>query len=322
MSDNVVLGLDGGGTRTRVAVADLDGHLLGVAERGGASIEFNDSEVARNNLNGGVQAALSDAGHSVRDVAAFTAGIGGIGVPGAREKAERALDIDGLPCQVRVVSDAVVAHVGAFRSDPGIVAICGTGSLVFGITAAGEQISNYDCVHYARAGAHDIDERALHAILSDRVPTDWALADRLLDRWECESVADLREAVRDEDRFTNASSKNPFDSVAPLVTSAAADGDDFAGTICTEAVEEVVVGIRIVGGYLEEPISVTPAGSVIRNEYMTAELRRQIADSHDYQYVDPAMSPVAGAVFDAIDRATGANDAVVERLTDHRVGRT
>lgn len=48
-----------------------------------------------------------------------------------------------------MVSDAVVAHVGAFRGDPGIVAICGTGSLVFGVTAAGEQISNYECVHYA-----------------------------------------------------------------------------------------------------------------------------------------------------------------------------
>lgn len=320
MSDDVVLGLDGGGTRTRVAVADLDGHLLGCAERGGASIEFNDHKVAHDNLHGGVQAALSDAGHSVRDVVAFTAGVGGIGAPGAREKAEHALDIDGLPCQVHVVSDAVVAHIGAFRGDPGIIAICGTGSVVFGVTAAGEQIRNYDCVHYARASAHNVGERALHAILSDRAPAGWALADRLLDRWECESIADLREAVRDEDRFTNASSENPFDSVAPLVTAAAADGDNIAGAICTEAVEEVVTGVRIVGGYLDEPIDVAPAGSVLRSEHMTAELRRQIAESNGYQYVDPVMSPVAGAVFDAIDRATGANDAVGERLTDHHIG--
>lgn len=321
MSDDVVLGVDGGGTRTRVAVADLDGRLLGVAERGGASVEFNDPEVARANLRGGVRAALSDAGRSVRDVAAFTAGIGGVGAPGAAEEAEQALAVDGLPCEVRVVSDAVVAHVGAFRGDPGVVAICGTGSVVFGVTSEGEQIRNYDCVHYARASAHDVGQRTLHAIVSGEAPAEWALTDRLLNRWECESVADLREAVRDTDRFTNASSENPFDRVAPLVTAAARDGNDFARTICDNAVEEVVTGVRIVGGYLDDPRSVAPAGGVLRSEYVTAELRRRVADVDGYRYARPAMSPVAGAVFDAIDRATGADDAVVERLADHPVGR-
>jgi glucosamine kinase len=47
MNDEVVVGIDGGGTRTRVIVADLDGHVLGVTERGGASTEFNDPETAR-----------------------------------------------------------------------------------------------------------------------------------------------------------------------------------------------------------------------------------------------------------------------------------
>lgn len=63
MDNDVVVGLDGGGTRTRVAVADFDGHLLGAAERGGASVEFNDPEVARENLRTAVQTALADAGH-------------------------------------------------------------------------------------------------------------------------------------------------------------------------------------------------------------------------------------------------------------------
>ena len=320
MSTDVVLGLDGGGTRTRAAVTDLDGHLLGVAERGGASIEFNDPRIARDNLRSAVRAAVSDASHSIQDVVAFTAGIGGVGVPGAAEEAEQAFSIDGLQCEVRVVSDGVVAHIGAFCGGPGIVAICGTGSVVFGVTAEGEQIRNYDCVHHARAGAHALGERALHALLSGDAPTDWALADRLLNRWECESVATLRNAVRDEDRFTNASSENPFDRVAPLITAAAADGDDFAEAICGDAVEEVVTGIRIVGGYLDNPIDVAPAGSVLRSEYMTAELRQQVEDIAGYQYVDPAMRPVAGAVFDAIDRTTEADDAVIERLTDHLGG--
>lgn len=319
MDDDVVLGLDGGGTRTRVAVADRDGCVLGHAERGGASIEFNDPETARQNLEEGVRAALSDAGRSVDDVAAVTAGIAGLGLPDAVEEARRALDIDGLDCETRVVTDAEVAHIGAFQRDPGVVAICGTGSIVFGITADGDRISNYDCVHHAHAGARTLGERALHAILAREAPADWALADDLLDHWGYESEAALRAGVRDEDRFSDASPENPLDRVAPLITAAAADGDACAGAICDDAVTNVVTGIRVVGGYLDTPVSVAPVGSVLTSGYMAAELRRRISDFDGYQHVDPAMSPVRGAVFDAIDRVGGAGSVVVEQLSRHTV---
>lgn len=318
MNDDVVVGVDGGGTRTRVVVADLGGRVLGVAERGGASAEFNDQGTARRNLRDGVQTALADAGRSPGDAMALTAGIGGYA--GDDAHAERALDIDALACDVRVVNDAVVAHIGAFRGDPGVVAICGTGSLVFGITAAGEQVSNYDCLHHARAGAHNLGERALHALLGGEAPANWQLGNQLLDCWGCESVADLRASVLDDDRFTNVSSGNPLDRVAPLITTAAADEESFAQAICGDAIAEVLTGIRLVGGYLDAPVAVAPAGSVLRSEYMTAELRRQVAAVEGYRAIDPVMSPVAGAVFDAIDRVACADDAVVERLTDHAVG--
>lgn len=321
MSDDVVVGVDGGGTRTRVAVAGVSGRVLGIAERGGASTEFNDAETARRNLREGVRTALADAERSPGDVAALTAGIGGLGTPQDYAETERFLDIDALACEAHVVDDAVGAHLGAFCGDPGVVAICGTGSLVFGITADGDRVSNYDCLHYARAGAHNLGERALHALLAGEAPADWALAERLLDRWDCGSVADLRAAVRDEDRFTNASSGNPFDRAAPPITAAAADGDPFARAICDDAIAEILTGVRLVGGFLDAPVAVAPAGSVLRGEYMTAELRRQAADITDYRVVEPAMSPVAGAVFDAIDRVTGADDAVVERLRAHTTGR-
>lgn len=321
MTDDMVIGIDGGGTRTRVAVADLGGRVLGVAERGGASTEFNDPETARRNLREGVRTALADAGRSSDDVSALTAGVAGLGSSRDYAETERALNIDALACEAHVVNDAVVAHIGALRGDPGIVAICGTGALVFGVTAGGNQVSNYDCLHYARAAAHNLGERALHALLSGEFPTDWGLKDQLLDSWDCESMADLRAVVRDEGRFTNASSGNPLDRVAPLVTTAAADGDVVARAICDDSIAEVLTGIRLVGGFLDAPVAVAPAGSVLQSDYMSAELRRQCADADGYRVVEPAMSPVGGAVFNAINRMTGADDTVVEQLTDHAVGR-
>jgi glucosamine kinase len=321
MSDNVVVGVDGGGTRTRVAVADLGGRVLGVAEEGGASTEFADPETARRNLRGGVRNALADAGRSPDDVAALTAGVAGLGAPPDGAEVERFLDFDAFDCEARVVNDAVVAQIGAHRGRPGVVAVCGTGSVVFAATADGDHIRNYDCLHYAGAAAHNLGERALHALLGGEAPADWVLGGRLLKLWDCNSVARLRAAILDGDRFDNSSSGNPLDRAAPLVTAAATDGDPAAQSICDDALAEVVTGIRLVGGFLEDPVAVAPVGSVLRSEYMAAELRRLFADAEGYRVAEPEMSPVAGAIFDAIGRVTDADDAVVDGLTDHVVGR-
>lgn len=63
------------------------------------------------------------------------------------------------------------------------------------------------------------------------------------------------------------------------------------------------------------------AGSVLQSSYMAAELQRSFADGARYRVVEPALSPVAGAVFDAMSRAGSPSDAVVERLAGHPVGR-
>ncbi|WP_231189206.1 BadF/BadG/BcrA/BcrD ATPase family protein [Haladaptatus sp. DYF46] len=320
MSNDVVIGVDGGGTKTRVAVANLGGCVLGTAEYGGASTEHNDPETAQQNLREGIWSALADANRSLSDVVALTAGIAGVGTGQDYAEAKRLLNIDGLTCEPQVVNDAVIAHIGAFCGDPGVIAVCGTGSVILGITADGDQIQNYDCLHYAGAAAHNLGERALHTILSGEASKSWEFGNRLLGRWDCDSVSDLRVAVQDENRFTNVVSGNPFDNVAPLITAAAVDGDSYAQSICDDALAEVVTGIRIVGGFLDAPVAVATAGSVLQSEYMTAELRQRFTDGEDYRVVGPSMSPVAGAVFDAIDRMESAGDAVAEQLTDHTIG--
>ncbi|MFB6121783.1 MAG: hypothetical protein ABEJ68_11790 [Halobacteriaceae archaeon] len=274
---DVVVGLDGGGTHTRVAVAALDGRILGAAERGGASTEHNDPRAACANLRGGVRTAFDDAGRVPADVAALT-------------------------------------------GDPGVVALAGTGSIVLGRTADGEQVRNYDCGHYARTAARHVTQRALHAMLAGEVPADWPLGDRLLDRWGCDSLAALRSAVRDGARFSTTESGNALDSAAPLVTAAAADGDPTARALCDDAVDEMETGIRCVAGYLAPPVAITPVGSVLRSDYVRAELGRRF-DGTDRRVVDPVLSPVAGAVYDGIERTAGADENTVERLADHEVSR-
>ena len=320
MRGDVVVGLDGGGTRTRAVVAGLDGRVLSVAERGGASTEHNDPRAARANLRESVTAALTAADRSSTDVAAMTAGVAGLNAPVDYEEASAFLDFDAIPVEPAVVNDSVVAHAGALTGDPGVVPICGTGSIVLGVTTAGRRVRNYDCNHYARAAARHVAGRALHGLLAGA--TDWDLGKQLLDGWDCDDVSSLRRAVREDEQFSTAESGNALDRAAPLVTAAAADGDGRAMALCDDAVDEVETGVRCVGGYLDaDPVPVAPAGSVLRSDYLRAELRRRFESDGDYRVVEPTLSPVAGAAFDAIDRIEDADASVARRLTHHPVGR-
>ena len=124
------LGIDGGGTGCRAAVADGTGRVLARAEAGPANIASDKAGAAANILRA-AEGALAAAGAGVAQV---RAGLGLAGANAAGVAEELALI---LPfARVRVVTDAVTAVMGALGAGDGIVAAMGTGS-VFGVQRGG-----------------------------------------------------------------------------------------------------------------------------------------------------------------------------------------
>ena len=117
----VFLGLDGGGTGCRAALADRDGRVLGRAEGGPANI-MSDRE-------GALAVILEVAGQALagRDPAGVAAclGLAGANMPEARDWIAARLPFG----RCRVVHDAVTAVAGALGPADGIVAAIGTGSV-------------------------------------------------------------------------------------------------------------------------------------------------------------------------------------------------
>lgn len=116
----VFLGLDGGGTGCRAALADAEGRILGRAEGGPANI-VTDPRSARAAILGCAAGAAAQAGLTLDGVTAVF-GLAGANVTGAAE----ALD---LPFPARIVTDAEIAVAGALGPRDGIVALIGTGSV-------------------------------------------------------------------------------------------------------------------------------------------------------------------------------------------------
>jgi glucosamine kinase len=127
------LGIDGGGTGCRAAVADGSGRILGQGRAGPANIA-SDVTGARENILAAAREALVTAAGSDAGLPDLAAGLGlaGANAAGAAEALRRALPF----ARLRIETDAIAAVKGALGRRDGIVAAVGTGS-VFASQRAG-----------------------------------------------------------------------------------------------------------------------------------------------------------------------------------------
>lgn len=140
-----VVGIDGGGTKTRVAVCSTDGTPLRRETLGA----FNLSDIGEEGFRRRVEEILALCG----DMSACGAMcVGGAGVSGAAaEEILRAeLSAHGFAGKLLLCGDHEIALAGAMQ-EPGCVLIAGTGSVCYGKNAAGEA---FRC----GGGGHIIDD--------------------------------------------------------------------------------------------------------------------------------------------------------------------
>lgn len=120
------LGIDGGGTGCRAAVADASGRILGTAEAGPANLT-SDPNGTEANIMAATRAALEQAVGSAAVEAELPRLVAGLGLAGVNTARKMRLD---LPfAKVVLETDAVTAVKGALWGGDGIVAAIGTGSV-------------------------------------------------------------------------------------------------------------------------------------------------------------------------------------------------
>ena len=166
MEEHHVLGVDGGGSRTRCVIASLSGHILARGS-GGPS---NPLTAGFDGAAEAIQAAVEEASRrcGINSFIASVMGLAGTERASTIESLETRLMLENLG-DLRIIGDAQVALAGATGCGPGVVVISGTGSIAYGENDAGET---------ARAGGwgwrlgdegsgYDIGNSALLAALRD-----------------------------------------------------------------------------------------------------------------------------------------------------------
>jgi len=229
----VLVGVDGGASKTRAVVVTGDGRVLATSVVRSASAYHREPEEAAGVVLDAVRDALAQAGVSP-PVAALGAGLAGADDATIHDRLDRALTAARVASTVIIDHDAAAALAGGASLAPGVVIVSGTGSVAFGVDAGGRR---------ARAGGwgpllddegsgYAVGRAALRAAMRDhdRRGEATALSEAVRRRFGLDTLRALKVAVR-------GIGIDEIAAVAPLAVAAARDGDAVATGILQRAGE-------------------------------------------------------------------------------------
>lgn len=230
-----VLGLDAGGTKTVCYLADADGRIVGEGRGGGANLQAHGELEVEKVLHAVIEAALDD-----RAIvpAAICLGVAGVD----REEDDRIVRAIlrrlGFRSHVLVVNDALIALVAGSGDQPGVVVIAGTGSIVYGVNAAGfaARAGGWGYVLGDEGSGYWIGRQALTAVVreADGRGSPTRLTPLVLEHFGLARVDGLVREVYDRGLRRQAVA-----ALGPVVDRARAEGDVVAGGILDTAAGEL-----------------------------------------------------------------------------------
>jgi len=259
------LGIDGGGTRTRCTLGD-EAKVLATSNAGGCNVIRLGAAQAREALHAAVREVCEAAKIAPSQIASVCIGAAGAGRPEIVATV-RGILAELIPGSIQVAGDMVIALHAAFGAGPGIIAIAGTGSIVYGRDAKGNlaRAGGWGFAVSDEGSGYWIGRRAIHTILENH-DLGWqtALTDLVLREWSLNSLDELIQAA-------NASPPPEFPRLFPVVLRAAEAGDTAARSLLESAGGHLV---RLTAMVLHRLLARPPYAPVA----MTGSVFRQSAD--------------------------------------------
>ena len=317
---SLVLGVDGGNTKTAAIVATSDGKIIGAGRAGCADIYNAESEqAALDAIRCAVEEALSAAGIEASALRAGAFSLAGADWPEDFALLRREIGRFGFGQEMAIVNDAIGALRAGTADGVGVALACGTGIAIGARNGDGKIW--YSGHWPVAAGGTELAMMTLHAVYAAHLglgpPT--ALTEGVLAFFEANSVEDVLKITTE--RGTPWTARPQQARLAPILLDQAARGDDVAREIlfreATRHANAAHVAAREVG-LDATPVSIVLTGGVLRHPSGLLEeaIGECVAEfMPEARIINDSPEPVVGAVLLAMD-LTGAADGpeVVEQL--------
>jgi len=295
----LLLGLDGGGSKTLALLADAAGRVVGRGSAGASNYQNIGEMAAWATLDTAIAAAFADADLPPGDVAAVGLGLAGVDRPEDRALFEgwAAGRFGGAP--VVIANDAELVLAAGTPDGWGIALISGTGSIVYGRSPQGEmaRAGGWGHIMGDEGSGYAIGVEALVAVMAafdGRGPAT-ALTGAVLAHWSLVTPPDLVGRV-----YRESDSTAEIATLAALVDAAAGDGDPVAADILQAAGRELAITVQAVVRRLALPMPAPCAlagGAIVKGQQVRAAFLAAVeALGLRLDPITPVTEPAQGAI--------------------------
>lgn len=237
----IVIGIDGGGSKTHAIVADEQGRTIAEMVGPGSAVRPGQAEHSATVISTVIRDALASCEMTHVVPRALCVGVAGAGRETERQELWQALSTRELATELALHSDFSIALDDAFGDGPGVLMISGTGSVAFGRGPTGttSRCGGWGPVCGDEGSGAWIGRRALSVVTAsaDGREPDTALVGAILTAAQVNETADLI-------GWAAGAPPSQLATLAPVVLSVAESGDLRANAIVSLAVEELVLHVR------------------------------------------------------------------------------
>ena len=319
MSQPLIIGVDGGSTKTACVALSADVYIpddpaqlaaipiLGHGDAAASNWNSVGVETARHNLFAAIQAAVTAAGATLADVVAIGVGMSGVDRPDDRARAQAWLD-DLLPRRTHVLENDGVAALAAGTGGRrfGIVIISGTGMIALGFNAAGvrARAGGWGALLGDGGSGYAMGAAILRAATwaADGRGPQTSLLPALLDHLQLARPEQLVRWAYDDIAW------HRFAALAPLAF-AAAPHDPIAAAIIEQAADDLAIAVTTVANALDlrdTPFPLVMAGGNLRRGPLADALTARLAHELPHAVpIQPTIDPAMGAALLALHAHRG-----------------
>jgi glucosamine kinase len=291
MSGKMILGIDGGGSKVLVTLADEEGQILRTAL--GSGINPMDNPGWRQELERHIAPFCNEPG-----LAAVGAALPAYGEVAHLSALQKQCIEDSFPdIRTTVLNDVDAAHLGAFAGRPGILVLSGTGSMSWARNGAGASARSggWGDVIGDEGSSYWIGRQALQLISQslDGRASPTTLADAIYAHLQL----DLSDPINALCGWINglAQPRAAIAALSILVDRTASQGDETAIDLIERAAGELAKHHRAIAGHCDTGTDWTYAGGTFSSRLLLEAVERRIGR----RAVSPRLPPIGGALLAA-----------------------